>query len=107
LATPIEVWVPIVTFLALALVPTPAFGMIKAVTIILACEILFVLSFFTCLIAYCPIKHQWNHFVRYIFEITGGEVELAFFDNKSVAAGIEVQYLGVILIAIYLHTNIL
>jgi hypothetical protein len=38
-----------------------------------------------------------------ILEITGGEVELAFLDNKSKAAGIEVPYFGVISEARYFH----
>jgi len=65
LATPmghIEVWVPSVTLLTLATVTLSGFILIKAVTITLTCVIMFVMSFFTCLIAYCPIKHQWKLF---------------------------------------------
>jgi hypothetical protein len=60
LATPMEVWVPFVTLLAHAAVSLPIWG-VKAFTIfVLTCEIWFVSSFFTFLIANCPIKHQWN-----------------------------------------------
>jgi len=61
---PMEVWVPLKTLLALATVALRGFVIIKTDTILHTCEILFVLSFYTCLIANCPIKHQWKHFAR-------------------------------------------
>jgi hypothetical protein len=102
-----EVWVPSVTLLALATVPVRPGLVINAFTItILTCEIRFVLSFFTCEIANCPIKHQWNRLVGILLEITGGEVELAFLDKKSIATGIEVPSFGVIIKALHFNTKI-
>jgi hypothetical protein len=101
-----EIWVPFVTLLALATVPVLPGLEINAFTIILTCVIGLFLSIFTFEIANCPIKHQWNRLVGIIVEITGGEVELAFLDNKSIVAGIELPYFRVILKALYFHCNI-
>ena len=52
---------------------------------------LFVQSYFpTFLISNFPVKHHWESFIWNVLEIIKGEIELALFHNKSIAARIEV-----------------
>ena len=101
LATTRDVWVPLVTLLALAKIPRRDLKVL-AVTIPLTCESCFVLScFFTCLIPNCPFKHHREIFICKIFETSRVEIKLVLFSNKSIAAGIEAPYICVIIIAAY------